>query len=142
MAALTREVQAVACSVMGAEVSPSFHFPCGPCGCGLLHLLCSALQTTQEVAHQDKSAVKLPRVTGMQVAPEQPLMEAGLDSLGAVELRNALGARFGIAELPATLTFDYPSSVALAQYLAGRIASPSLGKLCLCANVHCVSTST
>jgi acyl carrier protein len=26
----------------------------------------------------------------------QPLAEAGLDSLGAVELCNALGARFGI----------------------------------------------
>lgn len=44
-------------------------------------------------------------------------MEAGLDSLGAVELRNALGARFGM-ELPATLVFDNPSVSALAHYLA------------------------
>ena len=47
-------------------------------------------------------------------------MEAGLDSLGAVELRNALGARFG-TELPATLTFDYPSISALVDYLAARV---------------------
>ena len=50
----------------------------------------------------------------------QPLMEAGLDSLGAVELRNALGARFGV-DLPATLTFDHPSVSALAGYLGARM---------------------
>lgn len=49
----------------------------------------------------------------------QPLMEAGLDSIGAVELRNAVGARFGV-ELPATATFDYPTLRALGAYLAGR----------------------
>lgn len=38
---------------------------------------------------------------GMSVAPDQPLMEAGLDSLGAVELRTALNAAFSM-ELPAT----------------------------------------
>ena len=52
----------------------------------------------------------------------QPLMEAGLDSLGAVELRNALGAKFGI-KLPATTTLDYPTVSALAAHLAARIAA-------------------
>ena len=44
-------------------------------------------------------------------------MEAGLDSLGAVELRNALSARLGV-DLPATLTLDYPTIDALASHLA------------------------
>ena len=46
----------------------------------------------------------------MQVAvePDQALMEAGLDSLAAVELRNAVAARFGAA-MPATLALDYPT---------------------------------
>ena len=58
-------------------------------------------------------------VLGKEVDAKQPLMEAGLDSLGAVELRNALGAEFD-AELPATVTFDYPSVSDLASFLAGK----------------------
>jgi acyl carrier protein len=58
---------------------------------------------------------------GFEITPDEPLMEAGLDSIGAVELRNSVGARFGI-ELPATVTFDHPSPAALARYLASRLA--------------------
>ncbi len=48
--------------------------------------------------------------------------QAGLDSLGAVDLRNALSARFATDALPATLAFDYPTTAAL----AGLIASLQL----------------
>ena len=48
-------------------------------------------------------------------------MEAGLDSLGALELHGALSAKFGV-ELPATLTFDYSTVAALAAYLTEQSA--------------------
>ena len=47
-------------------------------------------------------------------------MEAGLDSLGAVELRNKLAAAFPAAELPATLAFDYPTTASLASFIASQ----------------------
>ena len=50
----------------------------------------------------------------------QPLMDAGLDSLGAVELRTTLASRFAM-DLPATLTFDYPTVRALSQYLVENL---------------------
>ena len=52
-----------------------------------------------------------------------PLMEAGLDSIAAVELRNAVNERYGV-ELPATITFDYPTIGDLADYLA-QCTAPS-----------------
>ena len=39
-------------------------------------------------------------------------------SAGAVELRTSLSTRFG-AELPTTVTFDYPTVATLASFLAG-----------------------
>lgn len=60
---------------------------------------------------------------GSLVLADQPLMEAGLDSIGAVELRNAVSAKFGV-ELPATVTFDYPTAADLARFVVQR-SSPA-----------------
>ena len=54
------------------------------------------------------------------------LQQAGLDSLGAVELRNAIGGKFGI-DLPATAAFDYPTASALAAYISARMAPSQVG---------------
>ena len=61
----------------------------------------------------------------MKVDAALPLMEAGLDSIGAVELRNAVSAKYGV-ELPATVTFDYPSIDELAQHVAAKTAPSSM----------------
>ena len=50
---------------------------------------------------------------------DQPLMEAGLDSIASVELRNAISVHFEL-ELPATASFDYPTISALAAFVLSR----------------------
>lgn len=51
-----------------------------------------------------------------------------MDSLGAVELRNAIAGKFGIS-VPATLAFDYPTLALLADFVAATMlpaaAAPS-----------------
>jgi acyl carrier protein len=61
-------------------------------------------------------------VLGPDVNPDEPLMASGLDSLGAVELRNSLQAQLppGL-ELPATLLFDFPSVNAISGYIASQV---------------------
>jgi acyl carrier protein len=59
------------------------------------------------------------RVFGLDpsvVEPARPLREIGLDSLLAVELRNAIGHAVA-RSLPATLLFDYPTVDALTDHV-------------------------
>jgi acyl carrier protein len=59
-------------------------------------------------------------VLGGAVSEDEPLMAAGLDSLGAVELRNSLEASLGL-QLPGTLMFDYPSISAISDFICGQV---------------------
>ena len=54
------------------------------------------------------------------IDPRAPLGEMGLDSLLAVELRNALSGALAVP-LPATLLFDYPSIDAMTDYLLSEV---------------------
>jgi len=59
------------------------------------------------------------------ITDQQPLGDMGLDSLMAVELRNAL-SEVVAAALPATLMFDYPTVAALADYLKQHLPAMQL----------------
>eukprot|EP00854_Cymbomonas_tetramitiformis_P021040 gene21040-25248_t len=52
-------------------------------------------------------------VLGSGIGVNEPLMDAGLDSLGAVEFRKTIENDIGV-DLPATVAFDYPSVATLA----------------------------
>jgi acyl transferase domain-containing protein/NAD(P)-dependent dehydrogenase (short-subunit alcohol dehydrogenase family)/SAM-dependent methyltransferase len=54
------------------------------------------------------------------IGPDRALSDMGLDSLMAVELRNALSTAIGKL-LPSTLVFSYPSTAAIAGYLASQM---------------------
>ena len=60
------------------------------------------------------------RTAGGAVDADAPLMESGVDSLGAVELRNLLQKAAGEhVSLPSTVVFDHPT----AQQLTNLVAS-------------------
>jgi acyl carrier protein len=78
-----------------------------------------AARPTMEELHE-KVATVVSSTLGKAVGGEEPLLAAGLDSLGAVEVRRSLAALSGL-DLPATLVFDYPTVNAIATQLAAAM---------------------
>ena len=77
----------------------------------------------QQGIHQ-KIQESLAEILGTSVAADAPLMASGLDSLGAIELRNMLESSFGLS-LPGTLVFDYPTVGSLTHFLSEYIQAQS-----------------
>ena len=55
------------------------------------------------------------------IPTDEPLMDAGMDSLGAVEFRNALAAQVGGMPLPDTMMYDHPTIAGIAGYIAAEL---------------------
>ncbi|KZS60623.1 hypothetical protein A4G26_11330 [Mycobacterium kansasii] len=75
---------------------------------GLTALVTTATATV--LAHPDPATLD----------PDRPFKDLGIDSLTALELRNALDQQTGLT-LPATLIFDHPTPAALARHLRDQL---------------------
>ncbi len=76
----------------------------------LTKAICGIVQVTAEVR----------AMVGHSIHPEEPLMSAGLDSRGGMELRRALAETLGL-DLPVTLLYDYQSILAIVTYINSLI---------------------
>jgi hypothetical protein len=92
----------------------------------LLARLAAASPAAREDLLIDLVCTEIGEVVGVDAQhrphAEQRIMEFGVDSLMAVELRNRLATRLGLnRKLTATLIFDYPTPQAIARHLASEI---------------------
>ena len=76
-----------------------------------------AMQTMSKRDVEIKISSLVRALVGREVAVNAPLMEAGLDSQAAGELKNELDVAFGV-EVPAVAVYDYPTIAALSSYIA------------------------
>ncbi|MFF3305776.1 type I polyketide synthase, partial [Streptomyces sp. NPDC002908] len=83
---------------------------------------------------QERAAVALGYSGAEAVEADRAFRDLGIDSLGALELRNSLGEETGL-RLPATVIFDYPNPLSLARYLLGELSGVT-------ENVRAVSVGT
>jgi amino acid adenylation domain-containing protein len=77
-----------------------------------LDIVCAAL--AEVLGERDAGAIQ----------PDVPFIDLGLDSLGAVQLRNRIMASVGLT-LPATVVFDYPTPRGVAQLMGEVVADLS-----------------
>jgi acyl carrier protein len=68
-------------------------------------------------ATQEKVMSIISTLIGRDVDVDEPLMDAGLDSLSGAELKSQMEAEFAV-ELPETVVFDYPTPGALAAFIS------------------------
>ena len=92
--------------------------------------------TTKCMVSMDGLLRTINHACGTEVEMDTALVEAGLDSLGAVELRNQLLRDFPeVSTLPTTLAFDYPTARSIALLLVPTQPGPSDAQIV--SSAHC-----
>ncbi|CAK9055123.1 unnamed protein product [Durusdinium trenchii] len=99
--------------------------PAGPTGGRALALGARAAPAVSADQVQSMVLAVAGEVTGSVVAAQEPLMEAGMDSLSAVEFRNRLSNELPGVKLPNTLIFDYPTVSAISNFAASQVGATS-----------------
>lgn len=106
------------CNLVSNAVALTFYHHCRPGWTHLERWTCATCspRTLQQTScqHQPENRFSLDELSCKLFLIS---VQAGLDSLGAVDLRNLLSSHCATDELPATLAFDYPTTAALAQLL-------------------------
>ncbi|WP_040723689.1 type I polyketide synthase [Nocardia veterana] len=80
---------------------------------------CTAAERADIIAELVRDQVAVVAHTP-SIGPDDSFSDLGVDSLGAVELRNRLAHAVGLP-LPSTIVFDYPTPRAVADYIAARL---------------------
>uniref|UniRef100_A0A0G4HR60 Uncharacterized protein n=1 Tax=Chromera velia CCMP2878 TaxID=1169474 RepID=A0A0G4HR60_9ALVE len=82
------------------------------------HVSSVAVETASQVL--GGSASELPPM-------DAPLQDLGIDSLGAVELRNSLQTKLGV-QLPATVLFDYPTLNGIVGFICQQVRESAMSQ--------------
>ena len=115
------------CSAPGRSMGPSgIDALLNKCILGVLGVVPPPHQPLMEVRKDGQTAVACVRHPGNRPPSGARARQAGLDSLGAVELRSAVCSAFGL-DLAATFAFDYPTVAAMAAYVTAATAPSSPG---------------
>ena len=91
-------------------------------------------------AIQNQVGGAIAAVLGRELDPDEPLMDAGLDSLGMAEISSSVVAAVGV-QLPSTVAFDYPSVAAISQFIHGELFPSKSGARLQAASVFGAATT-